>query len=415
MDLSIVGAPSRQFKLSTNKVLGLAGVSIRSLFSGDDFDNFAWAAAIPVSATFSAGAEGFLEIWTAVTDNYWAWGDINSDPASCTFDCSFIGINNVGLATTLSSLVSAEAATDLGLATAVFIEFDSTTQTNLLVELVDDGTTKTANYISSSFDSQTFSPVYTSLASSTWRVVEHSSGVTFYQFKVPEDLADTYDSEDEIALFEHNGYVRGADYFTAGSVEDSGEWWLFNAQAMADIVAAIDTSLRLVHPLAGVSECFMGNSDWDDVNGRPLTPHSYAEYETAVDSCMTATGRAFVEADLSGKTFILDEDRATFNADGSGSFDYVEDGVDKTDIFSWSINGGGNLLVNNTETAGGQLFARDEWRLVQVQPGMLSIKAFYEDTNFADADLSTGAEGEIWSGILTDADLLTGIAPIPIQ
>jgi len=149
-----------------------------------------------------------------------------------------------------------------------------------------------------------------------------------------------------------------------------------------------------------LTACFIDDSGWDEVNDIPLVPKSFAQYQAAVASCMTASGRAFTTNDVAGKTLqeVGSTDYTTFAANGTGN--YVDPGVE-TIPFTWFIDGFGYLVIEGAGDFTG--LVRETMALVGVSGNTLSLKNYYEDATFSDMVRESGTDGEIWGSLFTSS------------
>lgn len=176
----------------------------------------------------------------------------------------------------------------------------------------------------------------------------------------------------------------GADADLSTGVE--GQIW---SQLWSLDPTAVGGSVGVTPPdtISLISPCFTGDT----------FPASYGQFETAVTACTTASARAITNAEISGSTlYSFSSESVTYNADGSASL--FVGGVDTQEILSWSIVSG-NLILVAYDTLGGSVVMRQETRLVEEDTGLFSIKTFRETLDFADTDLSTGTEGQIFSDV----------------
>jgi len=163
------------------------------------------------------------------------------------------------------------------------------------------------------------------------------------------------------------------------------------------------TSTALSSDVAPVvlTACETDDSGFDDINNRPIVPKSFAQFQAAVASCMTATGRAFTAADVAGKSggeIEFPNEVLTFNANDTGVFVDSTPGSEETINLTWSIDGSGYLVLEGSGALAGQ--ARETWALVGVSGNTWSVKIYSEEASYSDMVRTTGADGEIWSSLV---------------
>ena len=167
-------------------------------------------------------------------------------------------------------------------------------------------------------------------------------------------------------------------------------------------------------------------SGWNDSAdgglGAPITPNSFADYETVIADC--ATAEPFTADDIAGGVFVDTTETITFyNNTGSGTesdphpgvFDdgagtiidvewYVEDAACTGCNYSY-------LVIYSDDTIDADLpvdfWFRETYALTGLTgtPGssgaIYNFKISTEQSNYSDAVRATGVDGEIWSSSRT--------------
>ena len=103
-----------------------------------------------------------------------------------------------------------------------------------------------------------------------------------------------------------------------------------------------------------------------------------------MSDCSTSA-RAFTEADVVGKTWISSEGSTIFRADGTGTFNSIEN-------FTWSLDG----TYLEMRNVGGTFY--DVFAIVGEVGNQISVKVYNED---GDLVRDTGNDGDIWSAVIT--------------
>ncbi len=163
-------------------------------------------------------------------------------------------------------------------------------------------------------------------------------------------------------------------------------------------------------------------SGWDDLAdgglGAPITPNSFADYETVLADCGTAApftaadiaGSAFVEGGLETITFNDTAAVGTFADPETGVYD---DGAGFVLDFEWYVEDAtcsgcthSYVVVYSDSTLDADLpsgfWFRETSAVIGVTgtPGVAgsnySFAKYSEQSNYSDADRATGTDGEIW-------------------
>jgi len=153
-------------------------------------------------------------------------------------------------------------------------------------------------------------------------------------------------------------------------------------------------------------------SGWVDTaaGGEPITPNSFADYETVVTDCGTAL--PFTVANVAGSTFASDSEMNTFNNSANdGTANDPKTGVyqegSETFNFTWYIEDAtctncthSYLVIYSDKTVDPNLpidWLRETYALTGEVGSSYSFVIYNEQSNFSDTYRSTGADGEIWS------------------
>ena len=156
-------------------------------------------------------------------------------------------------------------------------------------------------------------------------------------------------------------------------------------------------------------------SGWDDAAdgglGRPITPNSFAEFESVVADCGTAI--TFTAADIAGNTYNESPELNTFDAlggqlgtqasPGTGTYDEAGDGTGFVLNFQWYVEtaSGGHsyLVVYSDETIDSQLtgYSMRETSALTDASATFTFKTYSEGSNYSDMDRAVGSDGEIWT------------------
>lgn len=150
-------------------------------------------------------------------------------------------------------------------------------------------------------------------------------------------------------------------------------------------------------------------SGWNDAAdsgaGAPISPHTFADFETVLADCGTAL--TFTAADLEGLTFTDTGESTTFNAGGTGVFTDSSGSLN----FTWTVETAtaGHSYMVVTGSVGGLTFreTRAIIGLSTTTPAtgtVYTFRAYSEQTNYSAEDpmvRETGTDGEIWGGTMT--------------
>lgn len=148
-----------------------------------------------------------------------------------------------------------------------------------------------------------------------------------------------------------------------------------------------------------ISECTVGNTDWDDVNEVPLSFVDYTSYLQSVNDCLSQTGSAasFSNAFMAqlprtmSSTAPDDNSAYLFNAEGVGS--YSDD--DGSYAFTWAVDdASGELTV--TLTAGTTTYV-DNMHIVDTDGVNFSLKVMSRSTEWQ--GIAETDEGEVWTDV----------------
>ena len=150
-------------------------------------------------------------------------------------------------------------------------------------------------------------------------------------------------------------------------------------------------------------------SGWDDLAdggaGRPISPHSFADFEAVVVDCGTAI--QFTASDLEGVSFSEGQTEViTFNAGGAGVYSDFDGDI----AFTWTVEtatAGHNYVV--VEGSVDTLSFRETRAIIGLSgaPGtgtVYTFRAYSEQTNYSAENpmvRGTGTDGEIWGGTMT--------------
>jgi len=229
--------------------------------SGDliaDYMDAEWQAAmINPAAVFGAGAQAIkLTPTTSVADAYELWvGDWcaeNPEWTTLNNNCNAIWeIASGAWATTLDDLIEPTAWVnpDDGSAPLTFeIVWNNSNGTNLTLELVDDGATKTANYYVTGAGTTTL------VDSGLW-ARETVNTVDMIKYVIPDSLMpyfpDELESAEEMKQFltVQNGFVRRGLFLEVGDSDNSGDD--LNGIAVNQIIANLAPPVPVITNLAG--------------------------------------------------------------------------------------------------------------------------------------------------------------------
>lgn len=332
------------------------------------------------SATFSTDAKLMRIDVSYVNDTYylWQWTEDNEDgcyntltgayesnhgngncniiwnarPATENDSYVFSGLTWDAQPTEISQLIS----DDVEYAAEGFVGMSNgyDSGNNYFIQFVDNDA-KTAKY----FKWNEQSDSVTQIATATWEEItlpNLSENATAIRLVHPEDYMEErdYDVEERTLLIAHqNGFLRGGNFFAAGTVENAGEV-VYNKQAGLDIIDAIDSKHVNVLALTDDNACSL-ESNWDDSLydnwGAVVTNTAYSakSHLRIAEVCRgnLQGGGAFIASDVSGKTFTIDNETLEFNSDGSGIF--INNGEYN---FTWEITEDG--LLNTTVTWGNE-------------------------------------------------------------
>ena len=157
-------------------------------------------------------------------------------------------------------------------------------------------------------------------------------------------------------------------------------------------------------------------SGWNDAAdgglGAPITPYSFAEFESAVADCGTASS-TFSAADIAGNTFNDSPELTTFNAftgseagtsanPGSGSFN---DTTDPIIDFKWYVEtasaGHKYIVIYSDSSIDADLpvgySIRDTSAMTANDGTNVTLITYSEGSNYGDMVRAVGSDGDIWT------------------
>ena len=215
-----------------------------------------------------------------------------------------------------------------------------------------------------------------------------------------------------------DGYVRQGSFVAAGQTEDSSGEWVFNSTAADNIENAFDG----IYQDAFLVDCGY-ESGWDDDAfngfGAPIEPNTLKAFTASVNAegCGGIDSSA-TSAVITANTWYEGGDAFTFNADGTGSVSFQEDGEDVTFALTWTINtaaddnipNGTVVAVINGEQDGVSFTFTEHYAPVgyDSETNVISLKIFSTNSVWygEGSDIPEGT-GEIWTAAFTDSNTET--------
>ncbi len=151
------------------------------------------------------------------------------------------------------------------------------------------------------------------------------------------------------------------------------------------------------------AECTVNETEWDDVNERPVSYGYLAEFEQAVSQCQSDSGsKAKFSTDFFDQLSVTllgqgdDTEEYTLNADGSGSYSDGEASYPTT----WTVNDATGVLTFILQDGGTTW--KDRFAIVDTDGVSFSIKAMSQSTEWDGVSDTSGAD--IWSARFTISD-----------
>lgn len=123
--------------------------------------------------------------------------------------------------------------------------------------------------------------------------------------------------------------------------------------------------------------------------------NSFIDYQAAVTSC-SVNPRAITSSDLVGKVWNSDGETLVFNANNTAVLNGFEN-------FTWSLDGDYLVMWNEFNTFY-DVYAIVDEAVNGSGNTVISVKVYNEDTSFGDGVRETGADGDIWSAVVTITD-----------
>lgn len=123
--------------------------------------------------------------------------------------------------------------------------------------------------------------------------------------------------------------------------------------------------------------------------------NTFVDYQSAVSSCSVAA-RAITTNDLIGKVWNSGGETLVFNANNTAVLNGFEN-------FTWSLDGDYLVMWNEFNTYY-DVYAIVDEAVNGSGDTVISVKVYNEDTSFGDGVRETGADGDIWSAVVTITD-----------
>lgn len=123
--------------------------------------------------------------------------------------------------------------------------------------------------------------------------------------------------------------------------------------------------------------------------------NTFVDYQSAVSSC-SVTPRAITTSDLVGKVWNSGGETLVFNANNTAVLNGFEN-------FTWSLDGDYLVMWNEFNTFY-DVYAIVDEAVNGSGNTVISVKVYNEDTSFGDGVRETGADGDIWSAVVTITD-----------
>lgn len=124
--------------------------------------------------------------------------------------------------------------------------------------------------------------------------------------------------------------------------------------------------------------------------------NTFTDYQAAVSSC-SVSPRGITNSDLVGKVWDMDGEKLVFNANNTAVLNDFEN-------FTWSLDGDYLVMWNEFNTYY-DVYAIVDEAVNGSGDTVISVKVYNEDLSYGDGVRETGADGDIWSGVVTITDV----------